>query len=245
MGTCTTTSICRCAIGRRDVASRAANDRTRSRVVGGSRAERLRLPRGSAGDPDRPEGPPTRSHHLIARVESVVRLLLLLASRAPRRDRTTSSRASRRTSRVSDLTKPPRPRAFPCPSHLPRVVSHPHPGRRAGPVRVADDGRLARQRVRRRRPAGEQGGGQRVDRAQGHGREAREGRAAPAEEPRRRGATPGAATLPSDRRRGPGNCRERQTKKRRRSIVVSRRRARGRERAEANRRRLVAVHRER
>ena len=70
MGTCTTTSICRCAIGRRDVASRAANDRTPSRVVGGSRAERLRLPRGSAGDPDRPDGPPTRSHHLIARVSA-------------------------------------------------------------------------------------------------------------------------------------------------------------------------------
>ena len=166
---------------------------------------------------------------------------------APRRDRTTSSRASRRTSRVSDLTKPSRPRAFPCPSppgssrlHLQGVVQGPY---------MADDGRLARQRVRRRRPAGEQGGGQRMDRAQRHGREARgEGPRAP----RSRGgarATPGAAT--ERERRGPGDRRERRTKKRR-SVVASRRRARGRRTrrrrfasAEANRRRLVAVHRER
>ena len=53
--------------------------------------------------------------------------------KAPRRDRTTSSRASRRTSRVSDLTKPSRPRAFPCPSppgssrlHLQGVVQGPY-----------------------------------------------------------------------------------------------------------------------
>ena len=52
-------------------------------------------------------------------VSSADRRAIPTDPKATRRDRTTSSRASRRTSRVSDLTKPPRPRAFPCPSHLP------------------------------------------------------------------------------------------------------------------------------
>ena len=74
MGTCTTTSICRCAIGRRGVASRAAHDRTRSRVVGVSRAERC-----------------------VSRAD---RRTIPTDPKAPRRDRAVDARASTSLARL-------------------------------------------------------------------------------------------------------------------------------------------------